>query len=119
MTKHDLDRCLQLVADQHRRQIIHHLRHEAKGTTTLDDLVERISSRASDSKNGPQQDREEIAIQLQHTHLPKLADHGVVEFDLRTGAVRYHPDEQVETVIDSLPGKVGCIESLDGVGGVR
>ena len=106
MTNNSLDTCLQLVADQHRRRIIHHLRHEANGTTTLDDLVEQIASRASDSKNGPQQDREELAIQLHHTHLPKLADHGVVEFEHTTGAVRYHPDEQVETVIDSLPGEV-------------
>jgi hypothetical protein len=106
MTDHDLDRCLQLVADQHRRRIIHHLRHEANGTTTFDDLVEQISSRASDSKNGPPEDREELAIQLQHSHLPKLADYGVVEFEHTTGAVRYYPDEQVETVLDSVPGEV-------------
>jgi hypothetical protein len=31
-----------------------------------------------------------------------LIDHGVVEFEHRSGAVRYHPDEQVETVLDSL-----------------
>ena len=106
MTNHDLDRCLQLVADQHRRRIIHHLRHEANETTTFDDLVDQISSRVSDSKNGPPEDREELAIQLQHTHLPKLADHGVVDFDHRTGTVQYHPDEQVETVLDSLPEEV-------------
>ena len=106
MTIHDLDRCLQLLADQHRRRIIYYLRHEATGPTTFDDLVEQISSRASDSKNGPPRGREELAIQLRHTHLPKLADHGVVEFEHTTGAVRYHPDEQVETVLDSLPGEV-------------
>ncbi|MFC7021078.1 MULTISPECIES: DUF7344 domain-containing protein [Haloarcula] len=106
MTNHDLDRCLRIVADQHRRQIIHHLRHEAGGNTTFDDLVEQLFTRASDAKNGPLHDREVLAIQLQHTHLPKLADHGVVDFDHRTGAVRYHPDERVETVLDSLPGDV-------------
>ena len=106
MTTHSLDECLQLVADQHRRRVIHHLRHEADGTTTVDDLVEQIHRRASDSKHGPLQERKELAIQLHHTHLPKLADHGVVEFEQTTGAVRYNPDEQVETVIDSLPGDV-------------
>jgi hypothetical protein len=106
MTNHNLDRCLQIVADQHRRRIIHHLRHEANGTTTFDDLVEQLSARASNSKNGPLQDREDLAIQLQHNHLPKLADHGIVEFEHTTGAVRYHPDRQVETVLDSLPGEV-------------
>ena len=106
MTNHDLDRCLQLVADQHRRRIIQHLRHEANGTTTVNDLLEQISSRVPDSKNGPPKDREELAIQFHHTHLPKLADHGVVEFEHTTGTVRYQPDEQVETVLDSLPEEV-------------
>jgi hypothetical protein len=106
MTNQSFDACLRLVADQHRRRIIHLLRHEATGTTTFDDLVDQIHRRASDSKNGPQQDREELAIRLQHSHLPKLADYGVVEFEHTTGAVRYHPDEQVETVLDSLPGEV-------------
>lgn len=106
MTSHDLDVCLQLVADRHRRRIIHHLRREANGTTTFEDLVDQLHSSGSDSKNGSLRDREQLAIQLHHTHLPKLAEHGVVEFEPRSEAVRYHPDEQVETVLDSLPGEV-------------
>lgn len=106
MTNHSLDACLRLVADRHRRRIIHHLRHEANGTTTFDDLVDHMPRRAPDAKDGPPQDREALAIQLHHTHLPQLADHGVVEFDHRTGVVRYHPDERVETVLDSLPEEV-------------
>lgn len=106
MTNQSLDACLHLVADRHRRRIVHHLRHEANGTTTVDDLVDQFHSSGSDSKNGPLQDREELAIQLHHTHLPKLAEHGVVEFEHRSEAIRYHPDEQVETVLDSLPGEV-------------
>ncbi|WP_396613859.1 ArsR family transcriptional regulator (plasmid) [Haloferax sp. S1W] len=105
MTNHGLDACLHLVADRHRRRIIHYLRHEANGTTTVDDLVDHVYSSGSDSKIGPQ-GREELAIQLHHTHLPKLAEYSVVEFEHRSGAVRYHPDEQVETVLDSLPGEV-------------
>jgi hypothetical protein len=106
MTNHSLDACLRLVADRHRRRIIHHLRHEATGTTTFEDLVDRMHRRAPDAKDGPPQDREALAIQLHHSHLPQLADHGVVEFDHRTGVVRYHPDERVETVLDSLPEEV-------------
>ena len=105
MTNHGLDACLQLVADRHRRRVIHHLRREANGATTFDDLVEQMHRRASDSNDGPPQDREELSIQLHHNHLPKLADHGVVDFEHSTGVVRYHPDEQVETVLDSLPGE--------------
>jgi hypothetical protein len=106
VTNHSLDACLRLVADPHRRRVIHYLRHEATGVTTIEDLADQIHRRAPDAKDDPPRDREALAIQLQHTHLPKLADHGVVEFEHTTGAVRYHPDAQVETVLDSLPGEV-------------
>jgi hypothetical protein len=106
MTNHSLDACLHLLADKHRRRIIHHLRDEATSTTTLTDLVEQIQSRPPDSQNGPLEDRDALTIQLHHTHLPTLADYGVVDFEHTTGAVRYHPDEQVETVLDSLPEEV-------------
>ncbi|WP_336339662.1 DUF7344 domain-containing protein [Haloarcula brevis] len=106
MTTHSLDAWLQFVDDRHRRRIIHHLRHEATGTTTVDELVEQFHSSGSDSKDGPAQDREALAIQLHHVHLPKLAEHGVLEFEHRSGSVRYTPDEQLETVLDSLPEEV-------------
>ena len=102
MTNDSLDECLRLVADRHRRRVIYHLRHEANGTTTFEDLVDQVHRHASGGKNGPPPDREALAIRLQHSHLPKLADHGVVDYDHRSGAVRYYPDEQVEAVLDSL-----------------
>lgn len=102
MASHSLDACLQLIADRHRRRVIHHLRHEAAGTTTFENLVDQVYDRVSDSTDGLLQDREELAIQLYHTHLPKLAEYGVVEFEHTTGTVRYRPNEQVETVLDSL-----------------
>jgi len=100
---HSLDACLRLVSNRHRRRVIHHLRHEATETTTVDELVDQLHSGDSPSKNGPPQDREKLAIQLHHIHLPKLAVHGVVGFDHRGGTVRYYPDKQVEAVLDSLP----------------
>ncbi|WP_435366041.1 DUF7344 domain-containing protein [Haloarchaeobius sp. DYHT-AS-18] len=111
MTNHSLDVCLRLLANRHRRRIIHHLRHEASGATTVDELVDQLHSSGSTSKNGPLQNRDALAIQLHHTHLPKLAEHGIVEFEHRTGAVRYHPDEQVETMLDSLPRGVSLPNS--------
>ncbi|AXG06122.1 ArsR family transcriptional regulator [Haloplanus rubicundus] len=106
MTDHSLDACLRLVADRHRRRVIHHLRHEATGATAFEDLVDQLQGHSPDSKDGPLQTREELAIQLHHVHLPTLADHGVVEFEHRSGAVRYRPDERVERVLDSLPEEV-------------
>lgn len=101
MTERDLDTLLQLLADRRRRQAIHYLRHEADGKTTIDSLADRLHSGGSDAGDQTTE-REELVIQLYHAHLPKLADHGVVEFDPENGAVRYQPDKQFETVLDSL-----------------
>lgn len=102
MADHSFDSCLQLVADRHRRRIIYYLRSETSGTTTFEELVDWLYSSDADSENDSLRDREQVAIRLHHTHLPELADSGVVEFDYRTGILRYHPDEQVERVLDSL-----------------
>ena len=100
-----LDACLELVSDRHRRRVVHHLRHGTDGTTTLEDLVERLHSEGCDGKSGSLQDREQLAIQLHHTHLPKLAEYGVLEFEFGSGTVRYQADEQVEEILDSLPAE--------------
>jgi predicted transcriptional regulator len=82
------------------------LRNETNGATTLEDLVDLLEQQTPDSKNGPPQDGDQLAIQLHHVHLPKLAEYGVVDFEHGSGAVRYRPDEAVETVLDSLSGEV-------------
>lgn len=105
MTERSLDTLLQLVADRRRRQALQHLRQEANGKTTIDDLVDAMRDRDSGA-DGQTIDGEQHAIQLYHTHLPKLADYGVVDFDPENRAVRYQPDEQIETVLDSLPDEL-------------
>lgn len=102
MTERNLDTILQLVADRRRRQAMQQLRHEATGRMTITDLVNRMRT------GGPVADdqtthREQLAIQLHHAHLPKLAEYGVVDFDPVNGTVRYQPDEQIEAALDSLP----------------
>lgn len=110
MTTRSLDTLLQLVADRHRRQAIQQLRKEANGETTFDDLVDRLLGDESLTDDHTTH-REQLAIQLYHAHLPRLADHGVVEFDPENRAVRYQPDEQIERVLDSLPDELAVARS--------
>lgn len=105
MAERTLDTLLQLVADRRRKEAIQHLRHEADGKTTIDDLVEALCNGGAATDDHPT-DRGQLAIQLYHTHLPKLANHGVVAFDPEHQAVRYQPDAQVEAVLDSLPDEL-------------
>lgn len=103
MTDDRLDACLRLVADRRRRGVIQKLRSEATGESTIDDLTDRLHSSALVSGNDGRPERDELAIELAHVHLPKLADHDVIDYDRRDRTVRYQPDERIEAVLDSLP----------------
>lgn len=105
MSRDPPDACLRLVSDKHRRAVIQHLRDESSLETTIDDLTRQLHGDPV-SGNGGGQDRDQLAVRLVHSHLPKLADYGVIEYDLRSGTVRYRPDEQVEALLDSLPNEV-------------
>ena len=103
MAGQTLDECLTLLADRCRRRVVHQLRHEITGKTTMDDLVDRMYSDKVQFDDSRGMDREQLAIQLYHTSLPKLEAHGVVEYDRGSGTVRYQSDDQIEAVLDSLP----------------
>lgn len=52
-----------------------------------------------------ERDRERVALLLHHLHLPKLADTGLVEFDPKSGQVRYHPSDELEQLIGRIHGE--------------
>lgn len=106
MTTPDLDACLDLVADRHRRSLIDQLRNDGEGRTTVDDLVDQLDRGEHATSTDQPPDRDELVIQLHHVHLPKLSDFGVVDYDLECRTVRYLPNEQIEAVVDSLPEEV-------------
>lgn len=107
----DMDTCLRLVADEHRRRLIQQLRQEANGRMAVDELVTQLRREefVPDRERPP--DRGELAIKLYHNHLPKLANHGVVEYDAEAGTVRYRSDEQLEAVLDALPEDAPRVDS--------
>lgn len=102
MKDQDIDECLRLLSNERRRQVLTHLRQAADGALSFDDLLEAVYEDGSDPDHHPRRERENLAIQLHHTHLPKLAAQGLVEFEPRSGVVRYHSDEQVERMLDAL-----------------
>lgn len=110
MTGTRFDACLQLVADRRRRRVIQHLRREADGTTSIDELVDQLYRRSA-TDTDRRVDREQFTIQLYHAHLPTLAEHGVVEYDPDRGTVQYRSDEQTEAVLDSLPDEAPVAKS--------
>lgn len=104
MGHHSLNEYLRLIADDNRRAVIRELRRSPDETRTFEELVNRLH------EDGQDTDRTATAILLRQTHLPKLADQGLLEYDRRSGAVRYQPDERVESLLDMLPDQVSQLE---------
>ena len=102
MTDDPLDESLALVADGLRRRTIESLRVADTGEIAVVELVDMLHSTEPITVSGGTSDRREIHLQLVHTHLPTLADHGIVEFDRERGVVRYRPDERIETLLDVI-----------------
>ena len=103
MNANSLDACLTLVSDRHRRRLLDYLQHNGNGEVQIDDLVDQLYQVESAATDDRQMSQDQLATQLYHSHLPKLADHGVIEHDDERGTVEYRPDEQIEAVLDGLP----------------
>lgn len=101
-----LDTYLELISDRQRRRIIHQLRDETTGKATVEDLVGQLHDGGSAPMTEERTDRDQLSIQLIHNHLPKLDEHGIIQYDQESNIVRYQSDEQIETVLDALPTEV-------------
>lgn len=103
MNGDSLDTCLALVTDQRRRRLLEHLRHNGNSEVQIDELVERLYQAGPATADDGQMSRDQLAIQIHHAHLPKLANHGVIKHHRERGTVEYQVDTQIESVLDGLP----------------
>lgn len=101
-----LDAYLKLISDRQRRRIIHQLRDETTGKVTVEKLVDQLHNSESAPLTTEGMDRDQLSIQLIHNHLPRLDEHGIIQYDQENNVVRYQSDEQIETVLDALPTDV-------------
>ena len=101
--KRESDGALGLLSDGNRRVVLEYLRDRPDHGASFEELVTHLSRRAAMVEERDQRSaRFEIA--LHHRHLPKLDDHGLLDYDGRSGAVRYHPNERVERLLDEYAG---------------
>lgn len=79
-----LDDAMELLAAHRRRYALYHLQ-ESDEPATIEELTDRIAAR--EARSGDATASREVAIDLQHKHLPKLASVDVVEYDVEAGTV--------------------------------
>ena len=76
-----IDRSYDLLSNAYRRQILYTLRDGEDDTATTGELADAVLTA------GLADARDRTLASLIHTHLPKLDDHGVVEYDRDDGVV--------------------------------
>lgn len=83
----ELDDVLEALRARHRREILYHLEDAETEVVQLDELVD-----AELADNPDATDREAVTANLHHVQLSKLNEIGWVDYDVRSGAVRYRPE---------------------------
>lgn len=92
-----LDALLSLLADRHRRRLLEYLVDQPNGTGSIDELQRHLRDR-----DGASGGAEDVEIALVHVHLPMLADGNLLEYDVRSGEVRYRRHDRLERLLEVL-----------------
>lgn len=96
-----VDTLLDILANANRRHLIDLLRDRPDKTASFEAVTKHIITEAGRDR-GVQPNDDDVQVELYHTHLPKLADAGVVEYDIRSQTVRYHSNERLEALFDRV-----------------
>lgn len=116
-----LDRALPVLADARCRSLLDVLRDAERGVSSpihaadgapvdrvaeFTDLVDGLAAAAPDRVEETADGRERFVTGIHHVCLPKLGRAGFVEYDDRSGSIRYHRDDRLETLLE----RIGAIE---------
>lgn len=99
------DQLFHLLANRRRRAVLYYLR-EHDETVSMRDLAERIAAweHGTTIRTLGSSERQRVYISLYQNHLPKLDDHGVIEYDQSRGTVeRTERADQLDRYIQEFP----------------
>jgi|AntRauTorcE11898_2_1112593.scaffolds.fasta_scaffold19197_3 hypothetical protein len=111
MIESETDTYLRLLSDPLNRQIVRYLREGNEDLTTIDDLVDQLLTDDDSPTTENVASRRQLAPELHHRHLPKLAASDVLEFEPEDGTVTYLNPGGIEPVLESLPREVTVQDS--------
>lgn len=97
-----LDVALSMAANDQRRAILRYLLEADDDLVSIDDLVHEVAGNGADSRQSAHSTPQQVQVSVQHTHLPKLAEAGIVEYDTRSDTVRYYSDAGIERLVRFL-----------------
>lgn len=92
-----LDALLDILANERRRCLLEYLWSQSGEVGSFEAATKHILTKMS-RKHGYQPNHEDIQVELQQHHLPKLADAGIIEYDVRSQTIRYRKNERLEAL---------------------
>lgn len=96
-----LDAMLELLTHHHRREVLRFLIDDPNHTASIDELTSHLLDCEAE-RTSERPAHNEIETQLHHTHLPKLTDTGIVEYDARSQELRYWRHERLESLLEDV-----------------
>lgn len=96
-----IDEILEILSNHRRRAVVRFLRDAHGAVHSLDDVISHLREHERRA-TGESPDRDRLLSLLVHVHGPKLEKAGLVEYDVRSSEIRYHPDERVEQLLERI-----------------
>lgn len=96
-----VDAILSLLSHHRRRNLLAYLVDEADRMATIEECVSHIAER-EEARTGDRPGHDHVETDLHHTHIPKLEDAGIVEYDTRNKEFRYRGHEDLEAWLDRI-----------------
>ncbi|MFC4247278.1 hypothetical protein ACFOZ7_09755 [Natribaculum luteum] len=95
------DTILSVVANEHRRAILNVLDNAPDKTLEYDALVDHVADRIRDENTEYLSDehRQRVRIALHHTHLPKLDEAQIIDYEAETGHVQFVGGELAQKIL--------------------
>lgn len=91
-----LSTVFEILSDHRRRITIAYLSESDADVHSFDDVVDHVVRIERLFGERRRDHRDRVTVDVHHHHLPKLIDHGVVEYDPRTETIRYRGDQRLE-----------------------
>ncbi|WP_331233261.1 DUF7344 domain-containing protein [Natronorarus salvus] len=114
----DRNKIFDVLKNQRRRYVIRYL-SEREGPVELRDMAVAMAEWENGNDYISHKDRKRAYVSLYQTHLPKMSEYGVIEYDQPRGTIEPTPRlEQIETYLDISPGNTFLWHRLYLMGGL-
>ena len=97
----ELDELFSILASTRRRHALYCIVAAPSSTLATAELADRLTV-LEERATGGQHDRTEIELTLRHSHLPKLDDAGVIDFDPAQSVLVYRGGRRTDRWIDRV-----------------